>query len=171
VILRSDELRAGNSHAAALPRRLLRGARGLALGVHRAGRDGSLGEADWYALPADQVMARLGTGPNGLDASEAARRLRTYGANAQANGERHSRLAILGRQFANLPTALLLGSSVASSLMREIVDALAIQAVVLLNAAIGYRIESKNEELLESWRRLEAGEARVIRGSVQVVSA
>jgi P-type Ca2+ transporter type 2C len=89
-------------------------------------------------------MERLATGLDGLDAAEAARRLHTYGANAQGNGQRHSRLAILGRQFANLPTALLLGSSGASALVREVVDAAAIQAVVLLNAAIGYRIESKN---------------------------
>ena len=36
--------------------------------------------------------------------------------------------------------------------------------VLGLNATVGYRIECKNEELLTSWRKLEAGQVRVVRG-------
>ena len=44
------------------------------------------------------------------------------------------------------------------------IDASAIVFVVGLNAAIGYRMERRSEELLASWRRAEVGVAEVIRG-------
>jgi len=125
----------------------------------------------WHAEPADGVLARLGSGPDGLDEVEAARRRRELGPNVVNGHPRRSRLRILASQLANLPAVLLIGSSAVSAALRELVDAAAIQAVVLLNAAIGYRIESHNEDLIASWHELYAGHARVLRRELRAVPA
>jgi Ca2+-transporting ATPase len=134
-----------------------------------------MGAADrgiaWHATSVDEVLARVGSGPEGIDEVEAAARSRAFGPNTWNGTSKRSRLSILGAQFANLPAILLLGSSAASLLMREVVDALAIQAVVLLNAGIGYRIEKDNEDIIASWRKLDAGGARVLRQELRVIPA
>ncbi len=117
----------------------------------------------WHALSPAGVLQRLGTRGEGLDERAAAERLARFGANQYEPYQAPGRWQILVRQFANLPTGLLLGFSLVELAVREWIDAFLIDAVVTMNAAIGYRIESKNEELLESWRRLEAGQARVLR--------
>ena len=124
------------------------------------------GAPAWHALAGDVVLRRLASSATGLTPAEAARRLAPMGPNALPDLEQRSRLEILLAQLANLPSALLLGSSALSALLGDLFDAGAILAAVGLNAGIGYRIERTNEELLASWRRLEAGEAQVVRGGV-----
>jgi Ca2+-transporting ATPase len=145
----------------------------------RAGRGPALGDADrmllaapWYALPVDEALARLGSGSHGLGPDEAARRLGRFGPNALPDPTQRSRLAVLRAQVDNLPSLMLLGSAGLSALIRDFFDAGAILSAVGIDAAIGYTIERKNEDLLASWRELEAGEARVLRrGALSTVSA
>src|SRR5437660_6969750 len=69
--------------------------------------------AAWHAEPIDVVGARLVANPSdGLSQREAQRRLAAYGSNALAEDSPPSRLALLASQIANLPTGLLLGSTV-----------------------------------------------------------
>ena len=126
----------------------------------------------WHALPVDAVLARVEANRNGLDAREAARRLLAYGPNALPAPESRSRLEILVSQVANLPAWLLLGSSALSALLQDFFDATAILSAVGLNTVIGYEIERANEDLLSSWRQLEAGTVEVLRdGLLRTVPA
>jgi Ca2+-transporting ATPase len=122
--------------------------------------------SSWHALGAESVCRRLRSGVDGLSATEAARRLRAAGPNSVPDGAPRTRLGIVRDQLANLPSGLLLGSSAMSTLVGDFFDAGAILAAVGLNAGIGYEIERGSEQLLASWRRLEAGEAQVVRGGV-----
>ncbi|HLU67386.1 MAG TPA: HAD-IC family P-type ATPase, partial [Kofleriaceae bacterium] len=138
----------------------------------RARRDGraaapAAGEP-WYALAAEEVLAHLGAGRGGLEPAEAARRLARFGHNEPDPTEPRSRLAIVVEQIWNLPSGLLLGSAAASLLLGDLIDAGAILAVTAMNAAIGYQLERHSEDLVGSWRRLEAGVARVLRGGAAV---
>ena len=129
----------------------------------------------WHALDSAEVLARLGSGRGGLDRQDAARRLARVGRNLFEEIHTRSRSAIVVGQLANLPTVMLLGAAGASLAFGEVIDAGVITFIVGLNAAIGYRMERKNEVLLASWRRLEAGYAAVLRpgaaGPVSVASA
>jgi Ca2+-transporting ATPase len=126
----------------------------------------------WHALSPQEALARLDASGAGLDDETARARRNRFGPNEYDPYQPPSRLEIFARQLANLPSALLLGFSMVELAVREWIDAALIQAVVGMNAAIGYRIEAKNEELLESWRRLEAGQARVLRaGEVRRIPA
>src|SRR5262249_18727815 len=51
-------------------------------------------------------------------------------------------------------------------LLGDVIDASAIVFVIGLNAAIGYRIERRTDELLASWQQAEVGLAEVIRDGV-----
>jgi len=130
------------------------------------------GRRAWHSMSTDDALAALGTSREGLSGRDAQSRLRRFGLNAAESAELRSRLSILGEQVANVPMALLLGSAGLSALLKEALEATAILAVVGLNAAIGYRIERKNEDILSSWRELEAGKVDVVRdGSLVSIAA
>ncbi|RKH44620.1 cation-transporting P-type ATPase, partial [Corallococcus sp. AB050B] len=122
----------------------------------------------WHVMTVDAVLARLDGSTHGLSSEEAARRLKRFGPNVVEEETQRSRLAMLGSQLATIPTMLLMGSAGASALAGDALEATAILAVVGLNAGIGYRIERRNQELLASWQKLEAGSAQVLRGGVLV---
>ena len=65
--------------------------------------------AAWHSLPADQVLALLGTSrENGLTAAEAAARLARHGLNRVAETERASPWRLLFEQFKNVLVLILL---------------------------------------------------------------
>lgn len=117
----------------------------------------------WHALPVAEVLQQLASDRYGLAAAEASRRLAQYGPNAAQELHQRSSFEILLAQVANLPTSLLLGSSALSTVLGELLDAGAILGVVGMDALIGYSIERGNEDLLASWRHLQAGQAHVMR--------
>ncbi|AKU92043.1 cation-translocating P-type ATPase [Vulgatibacter incomptus] len=127
-------------------------------------RNGRRTERQWHALSVADVLEELGSGPDGLDHAEAAARLRRYGANLVEPVDERSRLEIAFGQVANLPMGLLFGSAGLAAVTGQALEATAILVVIGLNAAIGYRIESKNQEILASWRKLESGVALAVRG-------
>ncbi len=118
----------------------------------------------WHTRPVEEIVAQLATAPDGLTVREAARRLRLYGHNLAEPPDPRSRLGILAAQLTNAPMAMLLGSAGVSLLLADLVESSAILVVVGLNAGIGYHIEHRNQQVLTSWRKLEAGLAQVVRG-------
>ncbi|MGA9523809.1 MAG: cation-transporting P-type ATPase, partial [Myxococcaceae bacterium] len=120
----------------------------------------------WHALPAPEVLQKLRTSSEGLSQAEQVDRLRQHGLNLQEEERSRSSLALLGRQVGSLPMALLLGSAGVSALLGDGLETAAILVVVGVNVAVGYRMEKKNQELLASWRQLEAGQATVLRDGV-----
>lgn len=118
----------------------------------------------WHALTIGEAASLLDAPLDGLTAAEAARRRRRFGPNIVDGPASRSDLAILAAQLDNLPSAMLLASSAVSLMLGNRADAASILTVVGLNSAVGYGIEHKNEQLLASWRKLEAGLARALRG-------
>lgn len=120
----------------------------------------------WHALSVEETLGGLKTGTAGISSKEASRRLRLHGSNWIEEMEERSRLGILASQVANVPMAMLGGSAAVSALLGDQIDVAAILVVIGLNAGIGYQIESRNQQLIRSWRRLEPGTTQVIRGGV-----
>ncbi|MFC4729235.1 HAD-IC family P-type ATPase [Coralloluteibacterium thermophilus] len=118
----------------------------------------------FHARPAEVVLQALGSGHDGLDPNEAARRLATHGRNElpQASG-RHPLLRFLA-QFHNALIYFLLAAAVAAALLEHVLDAVVIVAVVLVNAIVGFVQEGKAERALNAIRGLIASEAQLLRG-------
>ena len=72
-------------------------------------------------------------------------------------------LARLFAQFNNLLIYVLLASAAITILLRHVLDAVVILAVVLINAAIGFIQEGRAEKALEAIRAMLTREASVLR--------
>ncbi len=109
---------------------------------------------------------------NGLSSSEAAERLARAGANEITREEGPHPWRLLAAQFSSPLIWLLLGSCTVAAALGELVDALAIAAIVVLNSLVGFVQEYRSERTLLALRALSAPRARVLRdGVTQSVSA
>ncbi|HTU95203.1 MAG TPA: HAD-IC family P-type ATPase, partial [Solirubrobacteraceae bacterium] len=111
----------------------------------------------------DALFAHLGTRAEGLSSRETARRLTQYGPNAISRGAEVNRLAELVRQFVH-PLALLLWiAAVLAAVSGSQTLAIAIVAVIVLNAALAFMQELQAERATEALRELLPVRARVRR--------
>ena len=126
----------------------------------------------WHSVPAAEVLSRLDSTPAGLTSAEADTRLRRLGPNLFATIRPTPALTILVRQFTG-PLVVLLAAAAGISLWSgDVADALAILAVLLLNALIGFTTEWRARRAMEGLLALEVGRARVLRdGTMQDLSA
>ena len=126
----------------------------------------------WHSQSAAEVLAQLGSSASGLSAQEAGQRLAADGPNELQEGKRISPLQILLGQFKSLIIWILIAAGVISGLLGEVVDCIAILAIVVLNAVIGCYQEFKAEKSIAALKILTAPQAKVRRdGQVTSVPA
>ena len=127
----------------------------------------------WYSLPVDEVAQRLSTNLHtGLTTAEVDARQAQFGANEIREPRRRSLLAMLLRQFADFMILILIAAAVISGLIGDLIDTLAILAIVVLNAVIGFVQEYRAERAIAALKQLAALTAQVARdGRSQVVPA
>ena len=92
----------------------------------------------WHSQSAEKVLAHLGSAATGLSVQEAAKRLAANGPNELKEGKRISPWQIFLSQFKSLIIWILIAAGVISGVLGEAVDAVAILAIVILNAVIGF---------------------------------
>ncbi len=120
----------------------------------------------WHSQEASEVAAKFHTHlQRGLTAEEAAHRLARYGPNQLREIPRPGFWRMLLDQFNNFLVLILIAASLVSFLLGDYIEAIAILAIVILNAVLGVVQESKAEEALAALKRMTAPEARVIRDS------
>jgi len=106
--------------------------------------------------------------PVGLSSVEAARRLAADGRNELARGDAASPWRMLASQFASPVIWLLLAGAVISAALGELVDAIAIAAILAINAVVGFFQEYRAERAVLALRTMTAPRARVVRDGSQV---
>ncbi|WNG51458.1 cation-translocating P-type ATPase [Archangium minus] len=104
----------------------------------------------------------------GLSQAEAARRLAEHGRNEIQREQTRSPWGVLLEQFRSPMIVLLLGACGVSAMLGEHADAIAIGAIVVLNALIGFAQEFKAERALLALRSMTAPRARVMRDGYAV---
>ncbi|NIM50493.1 MAG: HAD-IC family P-type ATPase [Armatimonadetes bacterium] len=126
-----------------------------------------------WAQAAGKVLEDIGVSPEtGLTANEVRRRRRRHGVNALPEARRMSVWAVLLNQFRSLVVLLLVAAALVAFAFGEWVDGIAIAAVVVINAAIGFATEIRAARSMEALRRLGRQSATVRRnGAVRVVPA
>ncbi|MCC6187940.1 MAG: cation-translocating P-type ATPase [Anaerolineales bacterium] len=119
----------------------------------------------WHAEPVEVVESKLGTQiQTGLTPEEAGQRLAELGPNELREAPRPPFWRLVLQQFTSFVVLILIVASGISAVLGEWVEAIAIMAIVLLNAIIGVIQESKAEEALAALKKLAAPNATVIRG-------
>ncbi len=118
----------------------------------------------YYNIAADEAARLLKSDiRSGLESAEAARRLAEYGANILSEKKAISPFQIFFDQFKNFIIWILVGAALVSGFLREWVDAVAIIAIVFLNAILGFVQEYRAEKSLAALKKLSSPTAKVTR--------
>lgn len=129
---------------------------------------------NWWQMETKEAARRLETDEKqGLTSQMAAERLTQNGRNelAETDGKKSLFWRFLN-QFDDFMILLLLGAAVVSVVIsrlsgeNDILDAVMILGIVVLNAALGLFQESKAEKALEALKKMAAPHARVIRDGI-----
>jgi magnesium-transporting ATPase (P-type) len=119
--------------------------------------------SDWHARPADEVLASMEGGRQGLTTDQAAGRLLRHGRNVLPPARKRGPFMRFLLQFHNVLIYVLLAAAVVTALLGHWVDSGVILGVVVINAFIGFIQEGKAEAALEAIRGMLSPHAQVLR--------
>ena len=120
----------------------------------------------WHALEPDAVAAALSTSlADGLDSSEAARRLGEHGPNELKTTGGVAPWRLLLEQLRNVLVLILLAAVVVSAVLGHVTEAIVVSVIVLFAVVLGFVQEYRAERALEALRELAAPQATVVRSS------
>src|SRR5690606_28230450 len=122
-----------------------------------------------FGLAPEEVTARLGSdAANGLSQEEVRARLQRHGPNALLAAQPVRAWRRFLAQFQDVLVILLLVAAAISALLWKLeqqaalpYEAIAILAVVLLNAVMGYAQQARAEQAVAALRRMSAAHAQV----------
>lgn len=127
----------------------------------------------WYRhSESESLEAQKASLQHGLTPDEISARIETYGPNKLVDVKRKSALTILLSQFSDLLILVLIVAAVIASFLGEPQDTIAILAIVILNASLGFFQEYRAERAMEALKALAAPLAKVKRmGQIQTIAA
>lgn len=123
----------------------------------------------WQTLEIDQALSALESQAEaGLSPEEAQRRQTEYGLNELKETGGRGRLEILLDQFADVMLLMLIGVAIVAAVLDVRAgsfpkDAIAISAIVILNAVLGYLQESRAEDALAALKTMSAPSVAALR--------
>jgi len=95
-------------------------------------------QSAFWSVPANEILSRLQTTPQGLSSNEAQKRLEQYGPNLLKPKEKADTLTLLLAQFKSPIILILLLAAGLSSLLSDPSDALIILTIVLVSGLLGF---------------------------------
>jgi P-type Ca2+ transporter type 2C len=118
----------------------------------------------WHGFDSTDAVQRLGSDPMlGLTETEAARRLAQYGPNELTERGRRGPWVILWEQFTATMVVVLLVAAVLSAIIGDLKDTIAILAIVILNATLGFTQEYRAEKAMAALKKLAVPTVRARR--------
>ncbi|MCF6155640.1 MAG: cation-translocating P-type ATPase [Candidatus Brocadia sp.] len=123
-------------------------------------------DISWHTMRAEEIIENLGTNTDsGLSHVEAENRLIKYGYNQLEEKEGVSPLILFLGQFNDFIVWILIVAAIVSGFLGEWIDALAIVAIVIINAIIGFIQEYRAEKSLDALQKMTTPFSRVLRNS------
>ena len=123
---------------------------------------------DWHSYSIDKVYEILKTGSEGLNNNEVNKRLNKYGKNELPSKKKESIVVKFFKQLLN-PIVMLLASTVIISLfIGELVDAIAILSIILLDLTLGTYQEYKAEKNAEALSKMIVDTVKVLRNNKKI---
>lgn len=128
---------------------------------------------EWYQLHPEDVLHHLDASlDQGLSHPEVTLRQQTYGLNELSELDRESPWHMLWKQLTATMVLILIVAAVLSGLLGDIKDALAILAIVIFNAGLGFFQDYQAEQAISALKKLAVPRVRVRRqGTWQGVGA
>jgi len=130
-------------------------------------------EENFYSLTTEITAKKLVSNlETGLSGPEAVKRLLEFGPNQLLEKKGISPQEIFFEQFKDFIIWILIGAALVSGFLQEWVDALAIIAIVILNAILGFIQEYRAEKSLAALKKLSSPASKVIRdGQHKIISS
>lgn len=126
----------------------------------------------WYSQSPEETLVALASSSAGLTTAEAKQRLATNGPNQLKEDQRIRPLQIFLNQFKTFITWILIAAGAVSGFLGEGMDAIAILAIVILNAVIGFYQEFNAEKSIAALKKMTTPQAKVRRdGRVMSIMA
>lgn len=126
----------------------------------------------WSTPSITAVLKDLKSSEKGLSSAEARARLKQYGPNEIKETGGVKWYTILLSQFINIMVLILIAAMAVSLAIGEMLDAIAIGIIILINSTVGFIQEYKAEKAIEALRKMTAPFALVKRdGEVKKVAA
>ncbi|WP_394232577.1 calcium-translocating P-type ATPase, SERCA-type [Niallia oryzisoli] len=118
----------------------------------------------YHEMNTKEVEEALNTDlSSGLTSADVKQRLKQYGNNELEEGERQSAWLVFFSQFKDFMVLVLLAATLISGFLGEYIDAIAIIAIVIVNAFLGFFQEVKAEKSLQALKELSAPQVQVLR--------
>ena len=118
----------------------------------------------WHACPPEQVVGELETSlEQGLTPVLVRTRLERDGPNEIEAARERSVLQVVGTQFRDVMTLVLVAAAVVSGVVGDLQDAVAILVIVVLNAGIGAAQELRAARAIAALKRMSEPESSVLR--------
>ena len=119
----------------------------------------------WYQIEPQAVVKELGSNAAmGLSQAEAARRLSEFGRNELEESGIKSPWLIFLDQLKELMVVILMFAAVISALLGDYSDAIAIGAIIILNAVLGFTQEYRAEKAMAALKKMAVPSVKVRRG-------
>ena len=126
-------------------------------------------KSSFYAMNQDELFQHFQTNRTGLSSREALRRRKQYGLNSIPEKEQASILLIFLKELMDPIVILLMIAIMASVLVGEIVDAIAIACIVFIDLIIGTYEEKKAETTIKALEKLVPENSKVLRDEQEIV--
>jgi Ca2+-transporting ATPase len=120
-------------------------------------------QVEWHLQEFDTVFSDLVTGRAGLDSADARNRQDRYGFNEITEKGAKSPLSILRDQFTNVMVLILFAAAALSLSLGKGMEAVAVLAIVVLFALLGFFQEYRAEKAIAALRKLAVPSVRVLR--------
>ncbi len=117
----------------------------------------------WHRMDVKDIYTKLSTSDQGLTDNEAEKRLQQYGYNELKEKKKITGLQLFINQFKNFLIFILIIAMIVSLFLGELIDAVAIFTILVLNAFFGFYQERKAEHALEALKKIAAPKAKIIR--------
>jgi Ca2+-transporting ATPase len=122
---------------------------------------------EWYRLDVTSALEELQSdATSGLSSDEASLRLKKYGPNALVETRRKNPWRILWEQLTAAMMVVLVIAAAVSVFVGDYKDSIAILAIVVLNAILGFTQEYRAEQAMASLKRFTTPAVKVIRNGI-----
>ena len=118
---------------------------------------------NWHLLPLSEISKLLKTNPSGLDSVIASEQLIAYGKNSIEDKKKKTIFQMLLHQLTDFMIVVLIVVAIVSGILGEVIDALIILAIIILNATVGFFQEYRSEKIMEALKNMIPTFVRVLR--------
>lgn len=123
----------------------------------------------WHTQEIPDVLQALHTDERGLNASEAAKRLKEIGLNVLPEAKSESYAIIFARQFKSPLIYVLLAAAGTVFVLGEVAEGIIILAVLIFNAVVGSIQEGRAQNTLRALNHFIETSATVLRGGQEII--